>query len=150
MSMTTTEKSETIPQQKSRTFGLVGINVAFLGLAGAIFAPLAFEVQRPPPKHWSDALADTAVKIRDRVTGTEAPAPSPQTDWRVVAIITASALGFIGVTLGAASWVRREDLRVSSAAVVVGLTAIGFHYIMAAAGIAIVLLIVAWLLSHFG
>jgi hypothetical protein len=74
--------------------------VAFFGLAGAIFAPLAFEVQRPPPKQLSDVLADTVVKIKDRVTKREAPAPAKrETDWRVVAVITASALGFIVLKL---------------------------------------------------
>jgi len=138
------------PKAKARTFGLVGIVVAFLGLAGAIFAPLAFEVRRPPPKQLSDLLADTAVKIKDRVTKREAPASlPPQTDWRVVAIITASALGFVGAVFGTASWIRREDLRISGAAVAVGVTAIAFHYIMAAVGVAIVCIILSWILSHF-
>jgi len=133
-----------------RAFGLVGIIVAFLGLAGAIFGPLAFEVQRPPPKQLSDVLADTAVKIKDRIAKTEAVPPPPlQTDWRVVAIITASALGFIGAAFGTASWIRREDLRVSGAAVAIGVTAIAFHYIMAALGVVIVCIIVGWILSHF-
>ena len=138
------------PKRKVRAFGLVGIIVAFLGLAGAIFGPLAFEVQRPPPKQLSDVLADTAVKIKDRIAKTEAvPPPPPQTDWRVVAIITASALGFIGAAFGTASWIRREDLRVSGAAVAIGVTAIAFHYIMAALGVVIVCIIVGWILSHF-
>jgi len=138
------------PKRKVRAFGLVGIIVAFLGLAGAIFGPLAFEVQRPPPKQLSDVLADTAVKIKDRIAKTEAVPPPPlQTDWRVVAIITASALGFIGAAFGTASWIRREDLRVSGAAVAIGVTAIAFHYIMAALGVVIVCIIVGWILSHF-
>ena len=138
------------PKPKARTFGLVGIIVAFLGLAGAVFAPLAFEMQRPPPKQLSDMLADTAVKIKDRVAKRESPAPLPaQTDWRVVAIIAASALGFTGAAFGTASWIRREDLRVSGAAVAVGVTAIAFHYIMAAIGVAIVCIIIAWILSQF-
>ena len=146
--MTTRTAAKPETQPRARKFGLVGIIVASLGLAGAIFVPLAFEVQRPPPKELSDVLADTAVKIRDKVTKTETPPPPPRTDWRVVAVITASAFGFIGAALGAASWVRREDLRVSSAAVAVGVTAVAFHYIMAAVGVAIVLIIIAWLLSH--
>src|SRR5262245_39966346 len=122
---TTTESK---PKTTVRTFGLAGLIVAFFGLAGSIFAPLAFEVRRPPPKHLSDVLADAAGKIKDRVTKKEATAPpSRETDWRVVAIITGSALGFIGVALGTVSWVRREDLRVSGASVTVGITAIAFH-----------------------
>ena len=147
--MITVTKSETTPQVRARTFGLVGIIVAFLGLAGAIFAPLALEAKRPPPKQLSDVLADTAVKIKDKIVKREAPTPPPaQTNWRVLAIITASALGFIGAALGTASWVRREDLRVSGAAVAVGVTAIAFHYIIAAIGVAIVCILLAWMLSH--
>jgi|KBSSwiStaDraftv2_1062776.scaffolds.fasta_scaffold264952_1 hypothetical protein len=150
MSTLTATESGTPAPRKARTFGLVGIVVAFLGLAGAIFAPLAFEVQRPPPKQLSDVLADAAVKIKDRVTKRETlPPPPPETDWSVVAIITASALGFIGAALGTASWVRREDLRISGAAVAVGVTAIAFHYILAAIGVTIGLVIIAWILSHF-
>ena len=138
------------PKARARAFGLVGLIVAFVGLAGAIFAPLAFEVQRPPPKQLSDVLADTAAKIKDRVTKREAPAPPPpQTDWRVVAIITASALGFIGAAFGTASWIRREDLRISGAAIAVGVTAIAFQYVLAAIGITIGLVIIAWLFSYF-
>ena len=149
MQTLTTPNPDATPKPKARTFGLVGIIVAFLGLAGAVFAPLAFEVQRPPSKQLSDVLADTAVKIKDRVAKREPPAPLPtQTDWRVVAIITASALGFIGAAFGAVSWIRREDLRVSGAAVAVGVTAIAFHYILAAIGVAIVCIILGWILSH--
>ncbi len=150
MQTLTATNPDATPKARARTFGLVGIIVAFLGLAGAIFGPLAFEVQRPPPKQLSDVLADTAVKIKDRITKSEAATPPPpQTDWRVVAIITASALGFIGAAFGKASWIRREDLRVSGAAVAIGVTAIAFHYIMAAIGVAIVCIIVGWILSHF-
>jgi len=137
------------PRTKTRAFGLVGLVVAFLGLAGAIFAPLALEVRRPPPKELSDVLADTAAKIKARVTKSEAPAPPPcQTDWRVVAIMTASALGFIGAALGTASWIRREDFRVGGAAVAVGVTAIAFHYVVVAIGVTIGLIIIGWILSH--
>ncbi|MDB6124631.1 MAG: hypothetical protein JWQ71_3624 [Pedosphaera sp.] len=150
MSTITATESGTTAPRKAHTFGLIGIVVAFLGLAGAIFSPLALEVQRPPPKQLSDVLADTAVKIKDRFTKREAlPPPPRETDWRVVAIITASSLGFIGAALGTASWIRREDLRISGAAVAVGVTAIAFHYILAAIGITIGLVIVAWILSHF-
>jgi hypothetical protein len=150
MQTLTASNPDATPKARARAFGLVGIIVAFLGLAGAVFRPLAFEVQRPPPKQLSDVLTDTAVKIKDRIAKTEAaPAPHPQTDWRVVAIITASALGFIGAAFGTASWIRREDLRISGAAVAVGVTAIAFHYIMAAIGVAIVCIIVGWILSHF-
>src|SRR5207247_1642884 len=98
-----------------------GLIVAFVGLAGAIFAPLAFEVRQPPPKQLSDVLADTAVKIKDRLGKKQAQSPPPrQTSWRVVALIAVSVLGFTGAALGTASWVRREDWRVSSAAVAVG------------------------------
>jgi hypothetical protein len=127
---------------------LIGVIVAFLGLAGTIFAPLAFEIHRPPPKQLSDVLADAAVKIKDRVMKSKAPAPR-ETDWRVVAIITASAFGFIGAALGTAAWIRREDLRISGAAVAVGVTAIAFHYILAAIGVTIGLLVIAWLMAHF-
>jgi hypothetical protein len=138
------------PKARARAFGLVGLIVAFIGLAGAIFAPLAFEVQRPPPKQLSDVLADTAAKIKDRVTKREAPAPPPpQTDWRIVAIITASALGFIGAAFGTASWIRREDLRISGAAIAVGVTAIAFQYVLAAIGITIGFVVIAWLFSYF-
>ncbi|MDB6066458.1 MAG: hypothetical protein JWR26_2666 [Pedosphaera sp.] len=150
MQTLTTTNPDATPKASTRAFGLVGIVVAFLGLAGAIFAPLAFEVQRPPPKHLSDVLADTVVKIKDRLAKKEAPAPSPpQTDWRVVAIITASALGFIGAAFGTASWVRRGDLRISGAAIAIGVTAIAFQYVLAAIGITIGLVIIAWIFSHF-
>jgi hypothetical protein len=150
MQTLTVTKPDATPKARARAFGLVGIIVAFIGLAGTIFVPLAFEVQRPPPKHLSDVLADTAGKIKDRLAKREAPAlPPPQTDWRVVAIITASALGFIGAAFGTASWIRREDLRISGAAIAIGVTAIAFQYVLAAIGITIGLVIIAWLFSHF-
>lgn len=134
---------------KARTIGLIGLLVAFLGLAGAVFAPLALEAQRPDPT-LSDVLAETAVKIKDKLARKEPAAVAPPaTNWGVVAIIVSSALGLIGVGLGVASWLRREDLRMSGAAVAVGLTAIGFHYIMAAIGVAIACVLIGAFLSLF-
>ncbi len=138
------------PKTNALAFGLAGLLVAFLGLAMAIFGPLALEVKQPPRKELSDVLADTAVKIRDRLSNREAQPPPPrQTDWRVVAIIAASAIGFIGAAFGTAAWVRREDWRISSAAVVVGVAAIGWHYILAAIGVTIGLVIIGWIYSKF-
>ena len=125
---------------RSRVLGLLGIIVAFLGLAGTVFTPLAFEVQRPPPIKFSEAVVDIGVKIKDRIVKKEAPVPpQAKTDWKVVAAIIASALGFIGVALGVASWIRREDSRISSVAVAVGVAAIAFHYVVIAVGIAVFL-----------
>src|SRR2546425_3544857 len=109
----TATNPDAIPKARARAFGLVGIIVAFLGLAGAIFAPLAFEVQRPPPKQLSDVLADTAVKIKDSVTRREAAAPPPPpTDWRGLALITPPALGFIRAALCTAGPLCRVGFRI--------------------------------------
>jgi hypothetical protein len=141
--------SETTAPKKASVFGVAGIVMAFLGLAVAIFGPLAFEVKREPPKQLSDVLADTAVKIKERVARKEVKKPTTrQTDWRVVTIILASALGFMGAALGTASWIRREDLRVSGTAVAVGVTTIAFHYLVAAIGLAIACILIGWLLSN--
>src|ERR1043166_1248792 len=92
---------EAKPRKRSRGIGLAGLIVAFVGLAGAIFVPLAFEVKQPPPKHLSDVLAETAGKIKDRLTRKEPPSPPPrQISWPIVALMGVSAVGFVGAALG--------------------------------------------------
>lgn len=136
--------------RRSRAYhlGLIGLVVSFIGLAVTIFVPMVMDA-RQPPRELSDVLADTAIKIKERVTNQKAATPPPETNWRMIAIISASVVGFIGAVLGVISWIRREDLRLSQAAIGVGVIAIAFHHILAAVVVIIALALIGKFLSNF-
>ncbi len=136
--------------RKSRAYylGLIGLVVSFIGLALTIFVPMVIDAQQPP-RELSDVLADTAIKIKERVTNQTVAPPPSETNWRMIAITSASVIGFTGAVLGVISWIRREDLRLSQAAIGVGVITIAFHHILAAVVVIIALYLIARFLSGF-
>ena len=134
----------------SRRFGLSGLVLAGLGLLFSLLCPVIEEVRQPPTKQISQVLNETAHQIKDKLTkpdlGIEA---ERRLAWNRFLRGFAALLGFVGATLGTASWVRREDLKLAGIAVGVGLAAIAWNFFLLSILAALALLLLAWILSQF-
>lgn len=134
----------------SRRFGLSGLLLAAVGFLISLFCPFIEEVKQPPPKHLSQVITETAHQIKDKLTKPDLPV---QTQRRVSLSRflkgLAALLGFVGATLGTASWVKREDVKLAGIAVGVGLTAIAWNFFLLSILAALGLLLLAWILSQF-
>ena len=134
----------------SRRFGMSGLALATLGLLLTLFSPLIEEVAHPPPRHISDAVRETATQIKDKLTKPELPLQAQRRlSWNRIMKVGGSVLGFLGATLGTASWVRREDVKLAGIAVGVGLAAIAWNFFLLSILAALGLLLLAWILSQF-
>ena len=135
-------------------FGLAGVVIAFLGLSVAVVHPLFADLWEPPPKDAADVVVEAGKKLAGKLVQKvkrAQPAPPPnRVSWPTVFAIAAASAGLAGVGLGAVSWIRREDHRLSAAAVAVGLLAVAWHYIVAAIVVAVVLAVLALILSAVG
>lgn len=134
----------------SRRFGLSGLVLAGLGFFLSLFCPLIEEVKEPPTKQLSRVITETAHQIKDKLTKPDLPVdPQRRLSWNRIMKGLAALLGFVGATLGTASWVRREDVKLAGIAVGVGLTAIAWNFFLLSILAACALLVLAWILSQF-
>lgn len=53
--------------------------------------------------------------------------------------LTYMGLGFLAIILGFISWIRKDPIRISSGAVIVGLLAVAWHYVLMGVLIAIII-----------
>ena len=151
--METATEASTSP--KTSWFGTIGLFAAFIGLALAVFGPQIIEhlAPKPPRKEVSEVLADTAVKIKERLLHKPTPAPV-QPHWRTPTLAGQLAMGslvfaFLGLALGCTSWLRQEDRRFSGVAVGVAVAALAWQQIIIAVAAVIVFLILVSIFSSF-
>ena len=134
----------------SHRFGLSGAALALAGLLVSLFCPVVEEVAHPPSKHLSLVFTETATQIKDKLTKPEVPVQAQRrVSFQRLTRIFAALIGFVGATLGTASWVRREDTKLAGVAVGLGLAAIAWNFFLIAVFSAIALLLLAWILSQF-
>ena len=149
--------NETSTSRKTSWFGTIGLFAGFIGLALAVFGPQIVEhvAPRPPRKEISEVLADTAVKIKERLLHKSTPAPAPiQPQWHAPTLAGQLAMGslvfaFVGIALGCTSWLRQEDRRFSGVAVGVAVAALAWQQIIIAVAVVIVFLILISIFSSF-
>ena len=114
--------------------GIIGLVVALLGIGVAIF-------QDDIRSHF-----DTEpVEVRDRVVekGAELLGIEITSDTtRDKVTWVQFGLGFIAIILGVVSWIRKENHRVSASAAALGIIAVAWEYVLIAAAVAVLLLIV--------
>ena len=147
--------NETSTSRKTSWFGTIGLFAGFIGLALAVFGPQIVEhvAPRPPRKEISEVLADTAVKIKERLLHKSTPAPI-QPQWHAPTLAGQLAMGslvfaFVGIALGCTSWLRQEDRRFSGVAVGVAVAALAWQQIIIAVAVVIVFLILVSIFSSF-
>ena len=124
--------------------------MAAIGLLISVFSPLIDEVVHPPSRQLSTVLTETAHQIKDKLTKPDLPVEvQRRLAWNRLTKICAALMGFVGATLGTASWVRREDVKLAGVAVGLGLTAIAWNFFLLSLAAALALLLLAWILSQF-
>jgi hypothetical protein len=134
------------------TFGLIGVvaGVVALGLALLHFWAGPFN----PKPSIEKVVAEKAVKIRDavvaRLKGEEKPASVESQTFDTDRLITISTIvaGFLAVVLAVASYIRKEEKKVSVSAVALGGGAIALQYFAVAIGAIVLAILIVAVLSE--
>ena len=142
-------------EPKSKSFGILGVIAGFLALITVLVGPSIHDAFFPKPAV-EDRIADTAVRIRDRVVArlkhaTDAPAPTARRIKTEQLPFTASlALAGVAIVGGCISYLRREDHRYAYVACGVGSLTLAWHAIIISVGAFILIAILFALFSSFG
>src|SRR5687767_11683165 len=85
------------PQRALATSGVV---LAFVALLIAVCVPAFLEAKEAPPKDLPHVLADSAVKIKDRLAHKEIHAePVKRISWKTALMVGGAFAGFLGAAL---------------------------------------------------
>ena len=141
---------------KTPYFGSAGLILGFIGLGLALFSPAIVSRVAPPPpakEQLSDFVADTAIKIKDRLRHKPSPTPAPvqrRPPTLSEQLFYASlACGFVGLALSSVSWLRHESRSVSSIAAAVSIGTLAWHLLILAIAAVVVVVILGFVLSFF-
>ena len=113
--------------------GIIGIVIALMGVGIAIF----HDDLRSPTQIAPVEMKDRVIEKSAELLGIEVQSESTNDTVTVVQF----GLGFLAIVLGVVSWVRKENHRISSAAAALGILVVAWEYVLIAAGVAIVILI---------
>jgi hypothetical protein len=107
---------------KKNLIGVIGIVIALAGVGVAIFQ----DDLRPPPTPGTIQLKDVALEKGAELLGIKV-AEKTSSDW---VRLTHLLLGFLAIILGVTSWIKKENHRVSAAAVSLGIVAAAWEYFL--------------------
>jgi hypothetical protein len=113
--------------------GILGIIIALLGVGVAIFQ----DQLRPPPTPATTQLKEAAIEKGASLLGVKVDKKT-NFDWVTA---TQYGLGFFAIVLGAFSWVRKENHRVSALAAGLGVIAAAWEYFLYGVALAAFILI---------
>lgn len=149
-------------EHRSSKWGLVGVIVGSIALALAATSPMIIAAVEPAPvprKALSERFGDWVGGLKDKAVATlknqeakppEQPPAVEEMQWPKRIPLVAVTGGAIAVFCGGISFIRREHLRASCAAAVIGLVAIGMHYFILAAPLAIGLVLLGLIIYYVG
>ena len=104
---------------KKNLIGMVGICLAIIGITLAIFQD---DLQEPAPKP-SEQLKENVIKKGMELVGMEVEETKPKHRPVAIAYI---ALGLLGLVSGVASYIKKENHRVSGLAAALGIMAMSY------------------------
>ena len=142
-------------EPKRNTIGIIGVIVAFLALLTVLVGPSIHEALFPKPAI-EDRIADTAVRIRDRVVARLKGAPPTEQrsvlrlDSRELPYSISLALVGAAIVGGCISYLRREDHRFAYVACGVGTLTLAWHAVLLAVGALVLCLILFAVFSFLG
>ena len=142
-------------EQRPKTFGVVGVIAAFLALLTVLVGPSVHDAIFPKPR-LEDRIADTAVKIRDRVAARlkGAPPPEKRIEFRVSSsqFPYSLSLALVGAAIvgGCVGYLRREDHRYAYVACGVGTLTLAWHAVLLALGALVICVVIFAVCSFLG
>lgn len=147
--MTQTDQQAVTSSKKKPWIGSLALLMAIAALALSILPAWIDSVEEIDKPTMSERLSDTATGAKESIMrkfrGEEAPEPvEEQITWPQISKIGGVGLGFTAVVLGILAYVRREDLRLSGTAAVIGVTAIAWHNLFAAAALGVMLVAIGF------
>jgi hypothetical protein len=136
--------------KRQRKLGASGVVLGLAAMVMAVCGPAFIEAKDVPAPDLPNVLAESANRIKDHLAHKEIQVePERRISWETTLVLGGAFIGFLAAALGTASWVRRENSRLSSVAIATGLTAIAWNYFVFAAISAVGLFLMAWVVSHF-
>ena len=133
-------------EPKSKTFGMIGVIVGFLGLLSVLIGPAIRDAIIPPPPA-EKQLTETVVSLKQRITAklkkTEPPRETPRGRFSQQELPHTLSLAFAGLAIigGAVSYLRREDHRYAYVACGVGTATLVWHALIIALAVAVLCVI---------
>ncbi len=140
--------------EDTKSLGIVGTVLGMVALSVGVMHFWAGPIEPPPPLE--TVVADKVVKIRDAVVaklgGVEYVAEAEAPDWGPDRLLTLAtlAVALAAIALGTASYIRRESIRVSGSAVLLGGAAIGIQYLGLAIGLIFFAILIAAVIGQLG
>jgi hypothetical protein len=140
---------------KRKTFGIIGVIAGFLAFLTVLVGPSIHDAVYPKPSV-EDRIAETAVKIRDRVVARLKGSPRPEkrsafqlksTELPYTISLALAGAAIIG---GCVSYLRREDHRYAYVACGVGTLTLVWHAVLLAVGALILCIIIFSVLGSLG
>ncbi len=140
------------PEKNRKAFGFLGVLIGALAFATAALHFFEGPFETSPPIE--ETIANKAVDIRDAVVARlkgesveSAVAPPGRSidDWVRMGIVGSSTLAIL---LAVASFIRREDARMSGSALALGGGALAFPFLAIAIGVVVLVAIIGAVLGN--
>ena len=138
---------------KKNQVGTIGVVLGLVALAIAIFhfwlGP--FNQQDRP---LSQTVAEKAIALKEslkaKIKGETGPSLKSESRFDIdrAIIISSVASAFLAIVCAVISFLKREDLRFSASAAVIGGSALAFHFIVVAIGITVLLVLIVAVLNR--
>jgi hypothetical protein len=143
--------AELTPEPKSKTFGVIGVIVGFLGLLSVLVGPAIRDAIIPPPPA-EKQLAETIVSLKQHLTAklknTPPPADPPIQLFSLGKLPNTLSLLFAALAIigGSVSYLRREDHRYTYVACGIGTATLLWHALILALAVAVLCVILHYVL----
>ncbi len=138
--------AELPPEIKPKTFGILAVAAAFLGLLSVLVGPAIRDAIVPPPPA-NQQLAETILSLKQHITAklkkTPPPTETPRQRFspQELPYTLSLALAAVAIIGGAVSYLRREDHRYAYVACGVGTLTLVWHAFILALAVALVCVI---------
>jgi hypothetical protein len=136
--------------------GIAGLVIALIALGAAVLSPWAVEALTPQKKPIDQIAADLAGQIQDRLAAKAkgqvyvAPAGPKGVDWSKWYPASVIAAGVVATCIGVVGLVAHHDVRLNSATIAVGVSAIVFQYALIIAATLLLILLIGLVLWAIG